>query len=215
LELEKQVAEMPAGAENLPPPNNPSYLNLQVQLKGVNNELIALRNDRTALKNETQELDMMVQVAPEVERRYLELTRDLGLARKQYEDSKSRLMSVQRAGVLEDEELAERYVVARFPSIPYKPSFPNRPLFLVVGIFLGLTIGLLVGIAAEAFDRTIRSTRDISTILGMPPIAAIPEIFTNDDAVRARKSRFTYAATIGVVVVAAGIFVLLQRSSMI
>ncbi len=124
-------------------------------------------------------------------------------------------MSVQRAGNLEEEELAERYVVTRYPSLPYKPAFPNRPLFILIGIFLGLTIGIFVGIASEALDNTIRSTRDIRTLLGMPPIAAIPEIHTTDDAITARKSRTIYAASIGLIVVAATAYALIQRSSMI
>ena len=213
--LEAQIAEMPAESADLPAPNNPTYLNLEVQLDGVNNELTALRADRRALQDETQELDRMVQLAPEVERRYLELTRDLGLARDQYEDSKSRLMSVQRAGNLQEDELAERYVVTRYPSLPYDPAFPNRPLFMLIGVFLGLTTGLLVGIVAEALDGTIRNTRDIRMILGMPPIAAIPEISTNADELTARRSRLVYAASVGLVVVATAVYVLMQRSSML
>lgn len=213
--LEAQIADMPAESADLPAPNNPSYLNLQVQLEAVNTELVALRADRRALQDETQELDRMVQLAPEVERRYLELTRDLGLARNQYEDSKSRLMSVQRAGNLQEDELAERYVVTRYPSLPFDPAFPNRPLFILIGVFLGLTTGLFVGIASEALDSTIRNTRDIRMILGMPPIAAIPEISTIDDQLTARRSALVYAASIGIVIIAAAAYALMQRSSMI
>ena len=124
-------------------------------------------------------------------------------------------MSVQRAGNLAEEELAERYVVTRYPSLPYNPAFPNRPLFLAIGIFLGLTTGLLVGIASEALDSTIRNTRDIRMILGMPPIAAIPEISTINDKLKARRSGLIYAASIGIVIVAAAAYVQMQRSSMI
>ena len=214
-ELEKQIAEIPQESASAPPPNNPSYINLEVQLQGVDNELIALRGDRTASQYETQELDRKIQIAPDVERQYLALTRDLGLARKQYEDSKSRLMSVQRAGILEEEELSERYIVTRYPSLPYEPAFPNRPLFLVIGVFLGLTIGLIVGLAKEALDGTIRSTRDIRNILGMSPIAAIPEIITSGDVARVRSSRFVYVLTIGIVVISAAIYVYIQRGGSI
>ncbi len=61
--LEEQIAGMPQESADLPPPNNPTYLNLEVQLNGVNNELFALRRDRAALQNETDELDRMVQIA--------------------------------------------------------------------------------------------------------------------------------------------------------
>ena len=209
-ELEKQIAELPSASADVLPPNNPIYINLEVQLQGADNELVALQKDQTSMRYETRELDRKIQVAPDVERRYLALTRDLGLARKQYEDSKSRLMSVQRAGVLEEEELAERYIVTRYPSLPYEPAFPNRPLFLVIGVILGLTIGLLVGLVTEALDGTIRSTRDIRNILGMSPIAAIPEIITSGDITRARTSRFAYVLTMSVIVIFAAIYVYIQ-----
>jgi len=213
--LEKQLREMPREAENLPPPNNPIYLNLEIQIQGVNNELFALRQDRTAMQQETRELDLKLQVAPEVERRYLELTRDLDLGRQQYRDSKSRLMSVQRAGILEEQELAERYVIARYPSLPFKLAFPNIPLFIVIGIFLGITIGLGTGILAEALDGSIRNTRDIRSILGMPPIVAIPEIYTAVDLKRIRFSRFMYSTTISMVVIAVAVYVRLQSTGAI
>lgn len=213
--LDRQIADMPLGADDLPPPNNPIYLNLDIQINATDNELVALRNDRTSLQKESEELDRKIQIAPEVERRYLELTRDLDLARGQYEDTTSRLMSVRRAGVLEKEELAERYVVTQFPRLPYQPSFPNRPLFVVIGVFLGLTIGLGTGISAEALDGSIRNTRDIRTILKMPPIAAIPQISTEIDLGKMRTSRITYSTAIVIAVVATALYVHFQRGSVV
>jgi hypothetical protein len=119
-------------------------------------------------------------------------------------------MSVQRAGVLEEEELAERYVITHYPGLPYKPAFPNRPLFLVVSVFLGFTISLFAGILLEALDGTIRGTRDIKAILAMPPIAAIPQIYTVDDMKNMRASKIAYFASIGIVLVAVTIYVHLQ-----
>jgi uncharacterized protein involved in exopolysaccharide biosynthesis len=176
--LEDQLASMPVVSGAVPEPTNPTYINMQLNLQAVNTELAALRADRQQLQAQTVELDERVQIAPEVERRYLEITRDLNLARQQYEDTRSRQMDVERAGVLEEEELAERYVVTRMPYMPSRPAFPNRPLFVAIGVFLGITIGLGLGIGAEALDSTIRGTRDVSMIVGAPPIVAIPSIYT-------------------------------------
>ena len=210
--LEQKIVDMPLDHIELPAPNNPTYLSLGLQIQAANNELRALRTNRTLLRRESEKLDLKLQVAPEVERRYLELTRDLDLARQQYNESKSRLMSVRRAGVLEEEELAERYVVTHYPSLPYKPAFPNRPLFIVIGLFIGLAIGIGVGMIAEALDNSVRSTRDIKIILDMPPIAAIPQIHTEKDMHKIRASRFVYFSTTGFAVTATAIYVYLQRS---
>ena len=179
--LEQQLAAMPAAESIAQPPNNPTYINLQLQLDAVNNELDALKFDRVQVQAELVILEDRVQVAPEVEREYLNLTRDLGLARKQYEETKTRQMTVERAGVLQEEDLSERYVITSYPSLSYDPAFPNRPLIISVGIFLAITLGITIGIVAEAVDGSIRSTRDVQAILQMPPIAAIPVITTTTD----------------------------------
>lgn len=203
--LKDQISTLPDDSPNLPAPNNPTYVNLELQLKSVNIELAALQKDRRDLQSQTSQLDQAIQIAPEIERRYLELTRDLEIARQQYEDTMARRMAVERAGALEASELAERYVVTRAPSLPYKPAFPNRPLIILIGIFLGITFGLGAGILAEVLDDSIRNTRDIRTILGAPPIAAIPVIRTeSENRAIARGRRWSFIAfTMLVIFVAA------------
>ena len=211
--LEKQVAAMPIVMEEMPAPTNPVYINVQLQLDGVNTEIAALRQDRFGLQSEIMDIEAKVQVAPEVEREWLELTRDLGLARNQYEDIRTRQMSVQRAGVLEEEELSERYVVTRRPSLTYTPAFPNRSLFIIVGLFLGITFSIGAAIIAEALDGTIRSTRDIRIIMDMPPIAAIPAIATTEDVAKARSSRLMSFFAISVAITVVVAYALIQRGS--
>ena len=127
----------------------------------------------------------------------------------------SRRMAVDRAGALEASELAERYVLTRAPSMPYKPAFPNRPLIIIIGLFLGVTLGMAAGILAEAFDDSIRSTRDMRAIIGAPPIAAIPLIQTTVEARALVHSRRRLALAVGTVTIAVAIYVQLQRSGVI
>ena len=209
--LEQQLEEAPDESGDMPPPNNPTYVNLDLQLKAVNNELAALRVDRTQLQQDTVDLDNRVLIAPEVERAYLELTRDLGLARKQYEDTMSRLMAVERAGLLEEEELSERYVVTRLPSLSYSPAYPNRPLIIVIAVFLGISFGIGGGLLTEAVDGTIRGTRDICTVMGAPPIAAIPKIQTASDISQMKRHRIITITTVAISIAAVAAYVQLQR----
>jgi uncharacterized protein involved in exopolysaccharide biosynthesis len=213
--LEEQLAQMPNDAQNLPPPNNPTYINLEVQLRSLDRELAALQRDKRNLQAETSELDEAIQIAPEVERQYMELFRDLDIARQQYTDTMARRMAVERAGALEASELAERYVLTRAPSLPYRPAFPNRPLIIIIGVFLGISLGLAVGILAEAFDDSIRSTRDMRAILGAPPIAAIPVIRTTGETRAVTRSRRKLALAVSVATIAVVIYVQLQISGSI
>ncbi len=215
IALEQQIEQLPEGTSDLPPPNNPTYVNLEVQLDSLDIELAALQRNKRQLQTETRQLDVTIQVAPEVERRYLELTRDLDIARQQYEDTMARRMAVERAGALEDSKIAERYVLTKAPSLPYKPAFPNRSLIIIVGLFLGVSLGMVAGIIAEAIDDSIRSTRDMRTIIGAPPIAAIPLIQTTAEVRAVVHSRRRLALAVGTATIAVAIYVQLQRSGVI
>jgi uncharacterized protein involved in exopolysaccharide biosynthesis len=62
---------------------------------------------------------------------------------------------------------------------PTSPSFP-KPLFLIAGgLGLGLVLGLILALLAEAFDRRVRCTSDLefagsTHVLGTLPWAALP-----------------------------------------
>ncbi len=213
--IQDQLDRIPEGRSDLPPPNNPTYINLQLQLQGLEIELAALQEDRRKLQTETTELDEKFQIAPEVERRYLELSRDLTIARNQYEDTMSRRMAIERAETFEELELSERYVVTRLPRASYTPAFPNRPLIIIIGVFLGATIGVGLGILAEVLDDSIRNTRDIRSFMGAPPVAAIPNILTTSEAQLLRRNRLLVICAFGVAMGIVAVYVQLQRTGAI
>ncbi len=62
--------------------------------------------------------------------------------------------------------------VARVPS---SPSGPNRPLYLAIGLVLGLMIGVFSVFAIEFFDRSIKTTKDIEQKLKLRVLGVIPD----------------------------------------
>jgi uncharacterized protein involved in exopolysaccharide biosynthesis len=209
--LEERIAQTPATSSSRQP-NNPVYLQMRVQVQGLNNELAALRAQRGALQSQLAQLESRVELAPEVERELLELTRDYNLAKQSYDDARSKQMAADRTGVISGEQLTENYKIQRPANLPWEPWFPNRPLFMIIGVFLGLTLGVGAGLAAEALDSTVRGTRDVRTILEMPPIAAVPFVATARDLRRQRFRRLAASLGVIVLVVGVGLYVQLQRS---
>jgi capsular polysaccharide biosynthesis protein len=185
---------------------------MRVQVQGLNNELAALRAQRGALQSQLAQLESRVELAPEVGRELLELTRDYNLANQAYDDAPSTQMAADRTGVISGEQLTENYKIQRPANLPWEPWFPNRPLFMTIGVFLGLTLGVGAGLAAEALDSTVRGTRDVRTILEMPPIAAVPFVATARDLRRQRFRRLAASLGVIVLVVGVGLYVQLQRS---
>ncbi|MEJ5350274.1 MAG: polysaccharide biosynthesis tyrosine autokinase [Melioribacteraceae bacterium] len=59
--------------------------------------------------------------------------------------------------------------------VPLKPSKPNRPLIVVIGLFLGLGIGISFAFVRNHFDNTVKTPEDIQN-RNINILAWIPQI---------------------------------------
>ena len=62
---------------------------------------------------------------------------------------------------------------AREPSVP---SSPNSRVALVLAVMVGLFLGVLAGVIAEMFDRSIHGPDDIESKVGYPAVTSVPTI---------------------------------------
>src|SRR5260370_33225048 len=76
---------------------------------------------------------------------------------------------------LESRQQAEKFRVLDPPSLPERPSFPNRQLFGFGGLCAGLALGVGMAHLAESRDKSIRTRRDVEVHLGGPTLAIIPQ----------------------------------------
>jgi succinoglycan biosynthesis transport protein ExoP len=61
-------------------------------------------------------------------------------------------------------------------ALPLRPTSPNKPLILLIGLVLATIVAGAAVWVAEAFDRKLISSADIERKLGMPHLANVPEI---------------------------------------
>jgi capsular exopolysaccharide synthesis family protein len=59
---------------------------------------------------------------------------------------------------------------------PLRPSFPNKPLFAVLGLFLGLCAGAAGVMVAESFDVGMRNQEDVARWLRAPFLVSVPRL---------------------------------------
>jgi len=59
---------------------------------------------------------------------------------------------------------------------PYKPVKPNRPLYIAIGILLGMVVSLGFVLFIESFDHSLNTAEDAQNALGLPILASISEI---------------------------------------
>ncbi len=181
-------------------PENPAYINLQAQLNSATSSLEALRKTRVDVKRRLQEYVTRLERAPGIEPEYLVLTRDRDTSGQKYQEIRSRLLEAKVSEGLEVQRKGERFALIDPPSLPEKPSKPNRVAIVLLGCILAVGTGVGLGAVAESLDHSIRTPDQLVALTQYFPLAVIPFMPNEDDVSHARlRRRVVQTAGIGAV----------------
>ncbi len=67
--------------------------------------------------------------------------------------------------------------------VPEFPSGPNRLLYMVIGVILGGMVGVFGVFLFEFFDKTIKSTKDVESKLGIRVLGILPDYEMEEEVV--------------------------------
>jgi polysaccharide chain length determinant protein (PEP-CTERM system associated) len=147
---------------------------------GAAPQLDQARADVKNLRARLEELDRRigtfqsrVELAPRTEQDIVELTRDFQKLNENYLALLNKKLEAQMAAKLEQRWQGDRFRILDPANLPERPSFPSRKLFLLAGVLLGLALGVATAFAADFFDHSIRSVRELEETLPFPVLAHI------------------------------------------
>jgi hypothetical protein len=115
---------------------------------------------------------------------------------------------------LETSREGTRYTVLDPARLPLSPVKPNKPLVILLGLFLGLGCGLGLVFMREFMDQSVLDVEDAKLSLVGPVLGAIPRITTAEEVARERSSAVTLtviSTIIGIVLVVAALLISLFR----
>jgi len=194
VRLKKSIAALEAESAATKPakapavrPENPAYIAFQAQLESVVSELKSARGKRAALQGKVASYDQRLLETPRVEREYLELTRDHEASLMRYREIKSKQMQADIGQELEKDRKGERFSLIDPPQLPEKPSSPNRPAILMLGLVLAVGGGAGSAAVLEGLDHSVRSSKGLAGLIKAPVLAVIPYI--ENEAERRRRTR--------------------------
>jgi polysaccharide chain length determinant protein (PEP-CTERM system associated) len=129
---------------------------------------------RRVLVEQIARYDARIAVVPARESELASRTRDYETLQKVYTDLLSKREQSQVAANLERRQIGEQFSVLDPARLPEKPFSPNRPLFLLIGLVAGLTLGAGLAGWLEYRDTSLRSDADVSATLALPVLARVP-----------------------------------------
>jgi uncharacterized protein involved in exopolysaccharide biosynthesis len=168
-------------------PENPAYITFQAQIEATLSELRSSRSKRAALQSKLASYEQRLEQTPQVERQYLDLTRDHEASLARYREIRAKQMQADIGEELEKDRKAERFSLIDPPQLPEKPSSPNRPAILLLGLVLSLGGGVGSAAVLENLDDSVRGSNALSRLLQVPVLAVIP--YMENDAKIQRKRK--------------------------
>ena len=189
-----------AAADN---PDNPAYITLQSQIEAADGEIRSLKIKKTGLKEKMADYEDRLIKAPQVEREYSVLSRDLQNETARYQEVRAKQMQAEIAQQLEQQSKGERFVIVEPPILPEEPVSPNRPAIIFLSLVLAMGMGIGYAAVAESLDDSVRGAKSIAMTVGSAPLAVIPYLH-NDAEVSKNKRSFatrTAAAVVAIILV--------------
>jgi polysaccharide chain length determinant protein (PEP-CTERM system associated) len=149
---------------------------LRVSVQAIDETLRTKRADRARLDQEIASFQARIQLSPVIEEQYKVLTRDYEGALQFYSDLLTKKTQSEVVRDLEQRREGEQFHVMDAPSLPSKPSSPNRVKFALGGLFSGFVFGAALAVILDLTHRLIRTERDVAVYLEIPLLAAIADL---------------------------------------
>jgi polysaccharide chain length determinant protein (PEP-CTERM system associated) len=150
------------------------------QLRAQVHQYDSIMKEKTAEQRDIQRqigvYQSRLQLSPNVEEQYKQLTRDYQSAADFYNDLlKKRSESAMVSDMNHQTESAE-FRILDSANLPEAPSFPNPMYFSLGGLGAGLALGLVIIALRELRDKTLRTEEDVEFFLQLPTLANIPSV---------------------------------------
>jgi protein tyrosine kinase modulator len=154
----------------------PEIQKLRGQLYGIDGTIRSGSREEARLRQEIGVYQSRLQLSPEVNQQYNNLTAGYKSAQDFYDKLLQNTQESAMSTSLEKRQEGEQFQVLDAASLPENPSFPNYWLFAGGGLAAGLALGVGIALFIEMGDKALRDERDIEYFLALPTLALLPEL---------------------------------------
>ena len=165
---------------------NPAYINLKTQLETANLDIANLVSEKERIKKKINDYQRKIEKTPLIEKEYESLNTDYANAKEKYNEIMGKLLESEVAKGMEETQHGERFTIIEPASMPEAPAKPNRPMILLMGLFLSIGLGGGLAFVQENFDHSIKTIHELDEISDIPVLSAIPLMMTDKEIKRKR-----------------------------
>jgi succinoglycan biosynthesis transport protein ExoP len=155
-----------------------SMMQVESQLKAIQLEISNDERREKDLDAEISSYRGRLNLTPGTEQELTNISRGYEESKSNYNSLLQKQMQSQLATSLEQRQQGEQFRIIDPPSLPEKPSAPNRLMFSLGGLIAGILLGLGLAFGLELMDVRVRHEQDLEGIVAVRVLVGIPRLST-------------------------------------
>jgi polysaccharide chain length determinant protein (PEP-CTERM system associated) len=165
---------------------NPVYQEIKQKIMETEAEIQALNAKERHLKSLIQQKERELREIPESRKKLADLLKERDTYKKVYEQLLVRLGQSEVSKQMEIEDKATTFRIIEPAILPTIPVSPNRPLMILLAVAIGIAGAFVLVFVLDYIDNSVKSIDSLKE-LGLPVLAVIPVIRTDDEIATLRK----------------------------
>ncbi len=170
---------------------NPVFQQMKLALAESEANVASLRARVSEYEGREKQLQESAKLLPQIEAELAQLNRDYEVNKRNYETLVSRRESANMSVEMESSSGMAEFRLIDPPSVPLKPSAPNRLLLMPLAGLGAVLFGLAVTFLVSQLRPTFLDGRDLREVTGLPLLGTVSS--TPDPKRRSRRQRMNLA----------------------
>ncbi|HET7208502.1 MAG TPA: Wzz/FepE/Etk N-terminal domain-containing protein [Terriglobales bacterium] len=151
---------------------------IESQIAALDQEIKAHEQRERELQSQIAFHESKLAGAPAVAGQLAAATREYDNAEDNYKRLQDHKFLADVSSDVESRQKGERFVILEPAQPPSRPFAPNRPVIDLLGLAAGIPLAVLMVLGLEVIDMTIKTRRELTTLIAAPVLGEIPWLAT-------------------------------------
>jgi polysaccharide biosynthesis transport protein len=151
-------------------------MQVQSQLKAVTLEIDNYQKHAKDLEGQIADYRGRLNMTPQTEQELADVSRGYEESKANYDSLLKKQNQSQLATSLQEQQQGQQFKLLDPPSMPYKPSAPNRVMFSLGGLAAGAGLGVALALLLEFKKNVVRKQEDLEGIVPARVLVGIPHL---------------------------------------
>jgi polysaccharide chain length determinant protein (PEP-CTERM system associated) len=164
------------------------------EIESLDRQTTFKESEERRLRAEIADYQQRIEAVPGLESEWVSLSRDYDTIQDAYKELLKKAEAAKIAVNLEEREIGEQFRIIDQAQVPVHPVTSIRAAINAGGLAVGLLLGVGIVALLEFKDKSFRTDADITEVLALPVLAAVPKMVAAAERARLRYRKLVLSA---------------------